>query len=251
MHGEDFHKPTAGAADRAPAVQEMFDCISPRYDLANRVLSLGLDQAWRRKALAALGDRVEGVMVDLCTGTMDLVPMLLDRGATQVHAIDFSAGMLKVGQAKIPAGAPVQTHQADARDLPLDDASVDGIIIAFGIRNVPGFEDALAECARVLRPGGRLVILDFFQPDGFVARGLQDSYNRFIVPVVGGWITGTREAYTYLFESIDAFTSRAGFEAAMAEAGFEVSGQDMFPPVASMVVGTRNAQDEPAGANDA
>lgn len=231
--------PVAGADDRAPEVREMFDQLAPRYDLANRVLSLGLDQLWRKAALDALGPAARGEVIDLCAGTLDLTVALLKRGPEKVWAMDFSAGMLEAGQPKLPAGAPVESVVADARDLPLPDASVDGVIAGFGLRNVPDLPVAVAECARVIRPGGRLVVLDFFQPAWWLPRLLQGTYNRAVVPVVGGLITGYGDAYRYLFESIDAFQTRPEFQALLEAHGFAVAGREMIPPVAGLVVGTR------------
>ncbi len=232
--------PVAGAADRAPAVRQMFDDLAPRYDLANRVLSLGLDQWWRRRAIAQLNDAKSGVVLDLCAGTLDLTRMLIDVGATHVHAADFSAAMLANGEAKLRAGEPYSIHCEDARSLPFEDGSMDGIICGFGLRNVPDLPIALAECARVLRPGGRLVVLDFFQPVGFWPRLLQSTYNRIIVPVVGGLLTGAGEAYRYLNESIDAFRTPEEFVTLLRDVGIEAEPTVMFPPVAHMIHGVRN-----------
>lgn len=231
--------PTAGADDRAPQVREMFDQLAPKYDLANRVLSLGLDQWWRRQAIAALKDSAQGDMLDLCAGTLDFTAALVQGGARHVHAVDFAQEMLETGRAKLPPGAPVTITAADARELPLDDQCVDGIVCGFGLRNVPELHRAVAECARVLRPGGRLVVLDFFQPEGAVSRLLQETYNRAVVPTVGGMVTGFREAYAYLTTSIDAFQTRAEFEELLDRFGFVARGREMLPPVASMVVGIR------------
>jgi demethylmenaquinone methyltransferase/2-methoxy-6-polyprenyl-1,4-benzoquinol methylase len=231
--------PVAGSADRAPAVRQMFDDLAPRYDLANRVLSLGLDQWWRKQAIAALHDAKSGVMLDLCAGTLDLTRMLIDVGATHVHAADFSAAMLATGEAKLQEDEPYTIHCEDARSLPFEDASMDGIICGFGLRNVPDLPVALQECARVLRPGGRLVVLDFFQPVGFFPRVLQGSYNRIIVPLVGGMLTGAGEAYRYLNESIDAFQTPADFVDMLNAVGIESQAKIMFPPVAHMIHGVR------------
>ena len=231
--------PTAGAADRAPLVREMFDQLAPRYDLANRVLSLGLDQLWRRQALAALQDSARGEVLDLCAGTLDFTAALVRGGARHVHAVDFAQEMLEVGRRKLPPGAPVTVHAADARELPLADQCVDGIICGFGLRNVPEVHRAVAECARVLRPGGRLVVLEFFQPQGAASRLLQDTYNRVVVPTVGGLVTGFRDAYAYLTGSIDAFMTRQEFEALCTGMGLPALGREMMPPVASMVIAIR------------
>lgn len=233
--------PIAGAPERAPQVEAMFDQIAPRYDLANRVLSLGLDQIWRKKAIAQLGEL--GEVLDLCAGTLDLTRMLVDAGADHVTAIDFSAQMLAFGQEKLQASDPVQTLRADARELPLEDASVDGIICGFGLRNVPELPRAIAECARILRPGGRLVVLDFFQPDTTVSRLLQGTYNKGVVPLVGGAITGFGDAYRYLNQSIDAFLTAEEFVALLAEHGLEGTHRATLPPVASIVTATRVSDD--------
>lgn len=232
--------PTAGAADRAPEVRAMFDQLAPTYDRANRVISMGLDQGWRRKAIAALRHGARGDVVDLCAGTLDLSVMLLDGGARSIQALDFSENMLQAGAPKLPPGAPVTLVTADARDMPLEDASADGIIAGFGLRNVPEVHRAVEECARVLRPGGRLVVLEFFQPESLGARLLQGSYNRFVMPLLGGLVSGFSDAYRYLAGSIDAFETRGSFEGKLRDAGFvEVEGRQMFPPVASIVSGTR------------
>ena len=234
--------PTAGAPDRAPQVREMFDTLAPSYDRANRVISMGLDQGWRRKAIRQLGPAAQGDMVDLCAGTLDLSVMLLDAGARSIKAVDFAEQMLLAGKPKIPTGADVQLVTADAREMPLPDASVDGVIAGFGLRNVPDVHLAVAEAARILRPGGRLVVLEFFQPTTFFYRLLQGSYNRFVMPLLGGMISGYGSAYRYLAGSIDAFMTRPDFETILQDNGFEtVTGEDMFPPVASMVCGTRRA----------
>lgn len=233
--------PTAGATDRAPQVREMFDQLAPTYDRANRVISMGLDQGWRRKAIAALEGGRTGDVVDLCAGTLDLTVMLLAAGARSVQALDFSDGMLQAGRPKLAKDAPATLVCADARDMPLADQSADGIIAGFGLRNVPDVHLALAECARVLRPGGRLVVLEFFQPETLASRLLQGSYNRFVMPFLGGMVSGFSDAYRYLAGSIDAFETRGSFEDKMRTAGFhDVTGQQMFPPVASIVAGTRS-----------
>jgi len=229
--------PTAGAPERAPQVEAMFDQLAPRYDLANRVLSLGLDQIWRKKAIGELGDL--GTVLDLCAGTLDLTRMLIDAGAEQVIAVDFSAQMLALGAHKLQDADPVQIERADARSLPLEEESVDGIICGFGLRNVPELPRAIAECARVLRPGGRLVVLDFFQPQTTISRILQGTYNRGVVPLVGGAITGFGDAYRYLNQSIDAFLTAEDFVALLADHGLEGQHRTTLPPVASIVTATR------------
>lgn len=228
--------PTAGDPARAPAVEAMFARIAPRYDLSNRVMSFGVDRIWRRIAIRELADSADGDMLDLCAGTMDFSVSLAGR-ARSIVALDFCQPMLDAGAAKIPAGTALRTVCADARTMPLPDASLDGAVAGFGIRNVPEPERAVAEAWRVLRPGGRLVVVDFFQPRSVLARLMDLSYNRVVLPLVGGLLTGEFSAYRYLAASMGAWSDREGFEATCRSAGFRtVRGWDLFPPVASIVV---------------
>lgn len=228
--------PTAGDPGRAPAVEAMFARIAPRYDLSNRVMSFGIDRLWRRIAIRELGPAVDGDVLDLCAGTMDFSRELAGR-ARSIVALDFCQAMLDAGAAKIPPGTALRTVCADARELPLDTASLDAAVAGFGIRNVPQPERAVAEALRVLRPGGVLVVVDFFQPDSWLARVLDLTYNRMVLPLVGGLLTGEFSAYRYLARSMRTWCSRPGFEAICREAGFTtVTGRELFPPVASIVI---------------
>lgn len=226
--------PIPGDPARAPAVREMFARIAPGYDRANRWMSMGIDRWWRRLAIRALGPAATGDILDLCAGTMDFSAALAP-GARSVTALDFCADMLEAGRAKVPAS--VRTVCADARQMPLPDASFDGIVAGFGIRNVPEPERAVAEALRVLRPGGVFVVVDFFKPTSLAARVFSSTYNRVVLPLVGGWVTGDAAPYRYLVGSMDAWTDRAGFEATCRQVGFtDVGGRELLPPVASMVV---------------
>jgi demethylmenaquinone methyltransferase/2-methoxy-6-polyprenyl-1,4-benzoquinol methylase len=236
----DAGGPVPGDPNRAPAVRDMFARIAPGYDRANQFMSMGIDRAWRRIAIRTLGANAKGDVLDLCAGTMDFTAALAappgGTGARSIVALDFCAPMLEAGMAKIPAGANVRTVCADARDLPLPDASFDAIVIGFGIRNVPEPERALAEARRVLRPGGVMVVVDFFRPTTFAQKFFAGTYNRVVLPIVGGLVTGDASAYRYLAGSMAAWYNREGFEAACRTAGFTtVSGRDLFPPVASLV----------------
>jgi ubiquinone/menaquinone biosynthesis methyltransferase len=231
--------PVAGDLNRAPAVRDMFARIAPGYDDANRFMSMGIDRIWRKIALRELGAAVNGDVLDLCAGTMDFSAALAGR-ARSVVAVDFCQPMLDAGQAKIPAGANVRTLCADARAIPLPDASFDAIVAGFGIRNVPEPERALAEAARLLRPGGIFVVVDFFRPETLLARFFSSTYNRVVLPIVGGLVTGDASAYRYLAESMGAWHSRPTFCAALREAGFnQADGRELFPPVASLVRAVR------------
>jgi ubiquinone/menaquinone biosynthesis methyltransferase len=211
----------------------MFARIAPGYDRANTVMSFGIDRHWRRLAVAAAGESVAGDVLDLCAGTMDFSAMLAGRSRS-VTAVDFCAEMLEAGRGKAPGAV---TICADAREIPLADANFDLVIAGFGLRNVPEPERALREVRRVLRPGGVFVCVDFFRPATPLARLCDLTWNRTVLPWVGGLITGDASAYRYLADSMGAWTDRPGFEALCREAGFErTTGRELFPPIASLVV---------------
>lgn len=203
----------------------MFDNIAERYDLLNRVISFGVDQRWRRKTVAALELPSNGRALDLATGTADLaIRIARTHPGVQVVGLDPSTGMLEVGRQKVARLAEndrIELVVGDAQSLPFEDASFDGITIAFGIRNVPDRVAALREMARVVRPGGRVAVLELSEP----RRGILGPMARFhvhhVVPFVGGIISGSRE-YRYLQTSIAAFPPPEAFAATMREAGLEV-----------------------------
>ena len=214
--------PTPGAPETS-AVRSMFDRIAPRYDLLNHVLSGGIDALWRRRAVAALGARPGARVLDLCTGTADLLVAWLRRDAAgRGLGLDLSSAMLGRGAAKLSrAGMRARAGLAagDAQELPLRGGSFDGALVGFGIRNVGDPPRALAEVFRVLRPGGRLVVLEFSMPPGIRGR-LYRAYSRHVLPRIGAWISGDGGAYDYLPASIARFATPAEFRASMEAAGF-------------------------------
>jgi len=203
----------------------MFDEIAHRYDLLNRILSFGTDQGWRRATIAALGAGPGMRFLDLATGTGDLALRLLrTHPDTTVVGLDPSARMLERARRKAElAGASklVEWVIGDAEALPFDDASFDGVCMAFGIRNVPDRPRALREMARVTRAGGRVAILELSDPDSGWLRSLARLHVHRVVPRLGGWLSGARE-YRYLAESIAAFPPPAEFASSMGEAGLTV-----------------------------
>ena len=214
---------TPPAAERtAQGVQRMFDRVAPRYDLANTVFSLGQDRAWRQAAARATRLAAGEVAADVSCGTGALTRELaaLAPGATVV-GLDFSLEMLRrAGHGRFAAG--------DAIQLPLADASVDGVTIAFGLRNLPEPGQGLLEFRRVLRPGGRLVVCEFSTPVVPVLRGVYRRYLTRLMPVAARRLTSDPEAYQYLARSIGAWPDQPGLARWMQQAGFaEVAWRDL------------------------
>jgi demethylmenaquinone methyltransferase/2-methoxy-6-polyprenyl-1,4-benzoquinol methylase len=199
----------------------MFATIAPKYDRANRVLSLGIDQSWRRKAVKASKAAQGSQVLDLATGTGDLAFRFEKkvRPAGQVTGTDFCEPMLVVARTKAAKRRSTTTFDvADAMDLPFPDSAFDIASIAFGIRNVDDPVKALREMRRVVRPGGRVVVLEFGQPTGLWG-GMYRIYARRVMPLLGGWITGQRGAYEYLPRTAAAFPAGDRFLALMDQAG--------------------------------
>ena len=229
--------PLPGEGDRAPAVRAMFDRIAPSYDLLNRVMTLRVDVAWRRRLVRELRLAPGARLLDLCAGTMDVAAEARRQvPSAQVIGADFSLPMLARGAHK--TGLPAA--QADALALPFPDASFDAVTVAFGVRNLDSYRRGIVEMARVLRPGGRMGILEFFRPESAGSRFVHGAYNRLALPVFGRVLSPDPEAYRYLVQSMERFASRPEFEAACRESGFStVRGASLFPGVCGLVVGVR------------
>lgn len=214
-------------SDKRGRVQRMFAAIAPSYDLNNRLHSLWMDQLWRRKAVRLAALQPADEVVDVACGTGDLTLQFAGRlrrlrGAAparpQVLGIDFTFEMLPIARRK--SGVPLFLN-GDAQSLPLADRSADVVSIAFGIRNVADPAEAIREFYRVLRPGGRLVILEFSLPTNPALRGLYNFYFRNILPRTATLISGDKTgAYKYLPESVNTFIGREQMVQMMCEAGF-------------------------------
>lgn len=199
----------------------MFDAIAARYDLLNRVLSLGIDQRWRAATVQSLGLRPGDEVLDLATGTADLALRLARESGVRVVGLDPSAGMLEVGRRKVAAtehASRVTLVEGDAQRLPFDDDRFAAATMAFGIRNVPDRAAALREIARVVRPGGRVAILELSEPRSGVLGPLARFHVHHVVPFLGALLSGSKE-YRYLQRSIAAFPAPEDFAAQMRDAG--------------------------------
>lgn len=208
--------------EKASAVQGMFSAIAPRYDLLNHLLSLNIDKLWRRRAADILlaGNDPAGAYLDACAGTMDLAVEIARRpGFTgRVTASDFAFPMLSAGVHKM-AGRPITAVCGDALRLPLPDGRFAGAIVGFGVRNLASFERGIAELTRVLRPGGRLVILEFTTPHWQPFRALYLSYFRYVLPGIGKLISKHGSAYSYLPASVLEFPEPPALAELMRGAG--------------------------------
>ncbi len=202
----------------------MFDAIAPRYDLHNHVLSAGLDRAWRTRAVQSLSLPSGARVLDLCTGTGDLALAIVHQATdATVVGVDFAGEMLRLARAKV-AGASlarrIRLVRGDATQIPLPDRSCDAATIAFGIRNVAEPERALAELARVIRPGGRLAILEFGEPRIPGVRAMYSWYFRYVLPLIGRMISKHQTAYSYLPASVGTFPPPSEFARTLAATGF-------------------------------
>src|SRR6187402_3761986 len=213
------------APDKSPAkIAGMFDAIAGRYDLLNMVLSGGLDRYWRRCAISSLKLTGRERLLDVCTGTADVAIGAARRkdGAARVVGVDFSGSMLTHGLDKVRHLAladRVQLIRGDAMNLPIESGSVHAATIAFGIRNVQQPEVACRELVRVLRPGGRIAILEFGTPSNRLFGPVYDWYSRNILPRIGRAVSRHDAAYTYLPESIGAFPYGDDFARILVAAG--------------------------------
>jgi len=211
------------ADEKAVAVRRMFSSIAPRYDLLNHLLSANVDRAWRRRAVDRLGwERAPaGTYLDNCAGTLDLAVELARRSGFRGRVVgsDFTFAMLERGTPKVERLA-IEPACADALTLPFADAAFDGATVGFGVRNLADLDAGLREMARVLRPGARLVILEFTTPAWQPFRALYLGYFLRVLPLVGKLVSKHSTAYTYLPESVRHFPEPAELARKMERAGF-------------------------------
>ena len=209
-----------GEQQAAAWVRDMFGQVAPRYDLLNHLLSLNIDKHWRNRTVRLvlpILQRPGARVLDLCCGTGDLLIALQSAGPARVLGSDFCHPMLTAASRKL--GAAAVLFESDALSLPVPDRSLDLVTMAFGFRNLANYEKGLAEMLRVLRPGGVAAILEFSRPPNPAFRALYEFYSLRILPKLGTVISGSKDAYTYLPESVRKFPDAEGLALKMQQAG--------------------------------
>jgi demethylmenaquinone methyltransferase/2-methoxy-6-polyprenyl-1,4-benzoquinol methylase len=234
--------PTGAQTEQQAAawVRGMFGRIAPRYDLLNHLLSMNIDRYWRARTVSRVAEilaRPGAGVLDVCCGTGDLTIALKARGGSaKVFGSDFSHPMLVAARRK--RSPPL--FEADALQLPTRGASFDLVTIAFGFRNLTNYRGGLIELRRILKPGGTLAILEFSTPPNAVLAGLYSFYSRTILPTIGGMISGSKDAYTYLPESVRKFPDAEGLANQMRDAGFvNVRFEHMTAGIVALHLGER------------
>ena len=196
-------------------IADMFDRISPKYDVLNHLLSLNIDKVWRRKAAKAVAMAYPSRILDLATGTADLA-ILLAKHNPQAHIIgmDISEKMLEIGKRKVDKKNlihQIELRTGDAASLPFEDNTFDAVTVAFGVRNFENLDKGLSEIHRVLKPMGQVFILEFSMPDKFPIKQVYKLYFKHILPKIGKWVSKDSYAYSYLPASVEKFPNRWDF----------------------------------------
>lgn len=224
-------------------VAEMFNNISAKYDFLNHFLSLGIDKLWRKKAVKMLRSVHPTRILDIATGTGDFALESLVLKPTQIVGLDISSGMLEHGRVKMKKKGVdhiITMQQGDSEDIPYEDNYFDGLTVGFGVRNFENLEKGLGEMLRVVRPGGKLIILEFSKPKKFPIKQLFAFYSKNIIPILGKSISKDSNAYTYLPESVAAFPEGKNFENILAKVGYkDISSTLVSGGIATIYAGTK------------
>ncbi len=236
---------TANEIAHSEAVREMFAGISGKYDFLNHFLSLNIDKRWRKKVASILGDvlkRDAAVVLDVACGTGDLSLELKHNSHAKVIGTDFCRPMLQIARQKtLDADASIPYVEGDAMNLSFGDRSFDAVTIAFGLRNLSNFEAGLAEFHRVLKPGGKLVILEFSSP---VIPGFRQAFNFYfsrVLPKIAGAVSGSRGAYEYLPDSVSKFPDQKTLAELLRSSGFsDVSFSNLTGGIAAIHTGSKS-----------
>ncbi|CAG5012256.1 Demethylmenaquinone methyltransferase [Dyadobacter sp. CECT 9275] len=205
-------------------VAEMFDNISPKYDLLNHVLSGGVDIYWRKRAIRLLKKQQPKVILDIATGTGDFAIEALSLNPEKIIGVDISEGMLAVGREKIARLKKeniISLQSGDSESLNFTDNYFDAVIVSFGVRNFQNLLSGLSEMNRVMKPGGTCIVVEFSKPKSFPFKQLYNFYFKFILPIIGNTVSKDSSAYTYLPESVQAFPDGEAFLGIYKKAGFK------------------------------
>jgi len=205
-------------------VADMFNNISPKYDLLNHVLSGGIDILWRKKAVRLLKPEQPQIMLDVATGTADFAIEALSLKPKKIIGVDISEGMLEVGKKKIAKMGlqdTIELQMGDSENLPFEDNYFDVITVAFGVRNFENLEKGLSDMRRVVKDNGVVAILEFSQPERVPFKQLYNFYSKNVLPVIGKMVSKDTSAYTYLPESVEAFPYGEAFSKILKNVGFK------------------------------
>jgi demethylmenaquinone methyltransferase/2-methoxy-6-polyprenyl-1,4-benzoquinol methylase len=212
-------------ASKKEQVASMFDSIAKKYDFLNRFLSLGIDQIWRKKAIANFKGAPIHHLLDVATGTADMALMAYQQiKPNKITGMDISEGMMQYGRIKIAQkelSDIIQLKSGDSIAIPFADNTFDGAMVAFGVRNFADLEKGLSEMNRVLTPGSKIVILEFSQPSQFWFKPIYNIYMKWITPNIGKLFSGNKAAYAYLNESVIAFPEGTAFLSILEKVGFK------------------------------
>lgn len=202
----------------------MFDRIAPKYDLLNRVLSLGIDTIWRKKAIALLNTQDHKKILDVATGTADMcVEINKQLSPEEITGLDISSNMIEYGKVKVAnkgLSELIKLEVGDSENMRFVDGYFDAATVAFGVRNFGNLKQGLKEMNRVLRPGGKIVVLEFSRPLYFPFKQLFNIYFKYLLPIIGKWSSKDKKAYKYLYESVQAFPDYDRFSDILREVGF-------------------------------
>ncbi|MFN0214665.1 MAG: bifunctional demethylmenaquinone methyltransferase/2-methoxy-6-polyprenyl-1,4-benzoquinol methylase UbiE [Saprospiraceae bacterium] len=216
--------PYGSKAGKKAEVEQMFDRIAPRYDLLNRVLSMGIDVWWRKRAISYLMAGKPSDILDVATGTADVALLMAKKlKPKQIIGIDIANQMLELGRKKITDQGlldVISLETGDCEQLRFAERTFDAVTVAFGVRNFENLEKGLSEMYRVLRPGGRVVILEFSKPGIFPIKQLYNTYFKYVLPFIGRLTSRDMRAYTYLFESVQVFPEGNQFTEILTNTGF-------------------------------
>ncbi len=226
-------------------VKTMFNDIAPKYDLLNHVLSMGIDKLWRKKVRKQLAEIKPERILDIATGTGDLAIELTRLNPKEIIGADIAVDMLKVGEKKIQKKGLdkiIKLEQGDAENMKFETGYFDAVTVAFGVRNYENLLKGLKEMHRVLRPGGKVAILEFSKPSAFPVKNLYNFYFKNILPNIGKKVSKNDEAYTYLPESVQQFPEGRNFMKVMKEAGFtQISQERLTFGIATLYTGLKKS----------